>query len=141
MTLPANVEGRVANLSDLLDPTVDIGSGSITIDEIQTNNAVLATGQQTDVTTDVLTTVATVPANGIRYITKIICTGEDNGKWDVYIDSVRKMTKRTINRTVDFDFSTPLKLDASSVLDVKVTHFSPDSNATFEAAILGYSPA
>ena len=89
---------------------------------------------------DVLTTITTVPANGIKYITKIICSGEENAKWDIFINSVRKMTKRTTDRTVDFDFSTPLKLAASSVLDVKVTHHGPDSTATFSASVNGYQP-
>jgi hypothetical protein len=87
-----------------------------------------------------LTTVATVPSNGVKYITKIICTGVVNARWDIYIDSIWQMTKRTTDRTVDFDFSTPLKLKATSVLDVKATHHGPDTTADFQATVLGYSP-
>ena len=137
MTLPVDVEGRLASLSDLMDTTV---TADVTIDEILTNNAVIASGEQSSIAEDVLTTITTVPANGIKYITKIICSGEENAKWDIFINSVRKMTKRTTDRTVDFDFSTPLKLAASSVLDVKVTHHGPDSTATFSASVNGYQP-
>ena len=131
--LPLTIEGRVASLTDLLDTTIDV-----TIDEILTNNAILAEGQLS-VSDNTLTTIATVPANGIRYITQVICSGEDSAKWDIFIDSVRRMTKRTTDRTVDFNFSTPLKLAASSVLDVKVTHNGGQA-AVCEATVMGYSP-
>ena len=116
--------------------TGDIG---VTIDQINTNNAVISVGFQSSVPTNTLTTIATVPSNGLKYITKIICSGMENAKWDIYIDNVRNITKRTISRTVDFDFSTPLRLAATSVLDVKATHHGPDSTADFEATVLGYA--
>jgi len=120
-------------------PSKVTGDLGVTIDQINTNNAVLVTGEVTDVSADTETTIATVPANGLKYITKIICTGVENARWDVYIDSTRKMTKRTIDRTVDFDFSTPLKLLASSVLDVKATHHGPGTLSDFQATVLGYA--
>jgi hypothetical protein len=135
MPLPVIIEGRVASLADI----GTIESGEITIDLITTNNAVIAVGEQTSVSQNTLTTVATVPSNGVKYITKIICTGEENARWDIYIDSVRKMTKRTTDRTVDYDFPTPLKLGSSSVLDVKVTHHGPDTTSDFQASVLGYA--
>ena len=135
--LPQYIEGRVASLSDLLDKTVD---ANVTIDEILTNNAIIASGEQSSISQNTITTITTVPANGVKYITKIVCSGEENAKWDIFIDSVRKVTKRTTDRTVDFDFSTPLKLAASSVLDVKCTHHGPDSTSSFSAAVLGYQP-
>jgi len=78
-------------------PSKVTGDLGVTIDQINTNNAVLVTGEVTDVSADTETTIATVPANGLKYITKIICTGVENARWDVYIDSTRKMTKRTMS--------------------------------------------
>jgi len=67
---------------------------------------------------------------------------EENAKWDIYIDSVRKVTKRTTNRTVEFVFPTPLKILATEVVDVKCTHHDPNSStAICEATIFGYAVA
>ena len=115
------------------------GEVNVTIQDIVTNNQVLVSNQVADVPQDTLTTIATLPANGTKYVTKIMCSGEDNAKWDVYIDSVRKFTLRTTDRSRDFDFSTPLKVNPSSVLDVKATVHGTGTTAILEAAILGYS--
>jgi hypothetical protein len=139
MPLPVGIEGRVASLSDLMDSTVDVEAGSITIDEITSKNRPLHVGQQVNISQNTLTTVTTMPANGVKYITKIICSGEENAKWDIFIDSVRKITKRTTDRNVDFDFNLPMKILASEVVDVKVTHHGPDAQGTFEACIMGYA--
>jgi hypothetical protein len=132
MPLPDYIEGRVASLADI--------TGTVTIDTILTNNTVLYQDEQPTVSQDTETTIVTAPANGEKYITKIICTGVVNARWDVYVNSVLQMTKRTTDRTVDFDFSTPWKIAASSVVDVKATHHGPDSTADFVATIMGYQP-
>ena len=132
MPVPTYIEGRVASLADV--------SGSITIDQILTNNTVLYQGEELLVAQDTETTIVTSPANGVKFITKIICTGVVNARWDVYVNSVLAMTKRTTDRTVDFDFSTPWKIAASSVVDVKATHHGPDVTADFVATIMGYQP-
>jgi hypothetical protein len=131
MPVPTYIEGRVASLADV--------SGSITIDQILTNNTVLYQGEELLVP-QTETTIVTSPANGVKFITKIICTGVVNARWDVYVNSVLAMTKRTTDRTVDFDFSTPWKIAASSVVDVKATHHGPDTTADFVATIMGYQP-
>jgi len=131
MPVPTYIEGRVASLADI--------SGSITIDQILTNNTVLYQGEELLVP-QTETTIVTSPANGVKFITKIICTGVVNARWDVYVNSVLAMTKRTTDRTVDFDFSTPWKIAASSVVDVKATHHGPDTTADFVATIMGYQP-
>ena len=131
MPVPTYIEGRVASLADV--------SGSITIDKILTNNTVLYQGEELLVA-QTETTIVTSPANGVKYITKIICTGVVNARWDVYVNSVLAMTKRTTDRTVDFDFSTPWKIAVSSVVDVKATHHGPDTTADFVATIMGYQP-
>ncbi len=112
--------------------------GSISISDIQTNNIVLAIGSVQNVPQATLTTIVTLPANGIKYITKIMCSGEDNAKWDVYVNNVRQFTLRTTNRSVDFNFQTPLKVFATTVVDVKCEHNGSGTTADFEATILGY---
>ena len=138
MPLPVGVEGRVASLSDLMDTDVGISGGTVTIDQIAVNNRPIWVGVQTDVSVDTLTTVTTVPANGVKYITKILCSGEDNGKWGLYIDTILKATLRTTDRNVAFDFNTPLKILSAEVVDIKVTHFSDDANADFQCTVFGY---
>lgn len=139
MPIPQGIEGRVASLSDLMDSEVDIGAGSITIDTITSNNRPIHVGQIAGIATNTLTTVTTMPANGIKYITKILCSGEENAKWEVYINSVRKVSMRTIDRSVSFDFNLPLKIFESEVVDIKCIHHGPDSTSTCEATIFGYS--
>ncbi len=136
MPLPNYIEGRVASLTGD-NPNV-LFEGTVTIEQITTNNTILATGEVTGVSKDTQTTIVTVPANGVKYVTKIICTGEENARWDVYINGARKITKRTIDRTVDFDFPVPLKVQAATVIDVKATHHGPDASADFQACVLGY---
>ena len=114
------------------------GSVNVTITEIQTNNTVLIIGAIDDVVQDTLTTIATLPSNGIKYITKIMCTGEDNARWDVYVNNVRQFTQRTTDRNVDFDFPTPLKIFATSIVDVKATCHGSGTTSDFQATIFGY---
>jgi len=120
--------------------TVGLAVGSINIDVITGNNRPLAVGSVVGISQNTLTTVATIPANGVRYITKIICSGEENGLWQVFLDNVLTITKRTTDRQVDFDFDgVPLKQLASEVLDVKVTHHGPDTTSNFSCTVLGYA--
>ena len=136
MALPLGVEGRVASLAD---GTVDIGGGTISIDEITSNNRPVHVGEVASVSDNTLTTVTTMPANGIKYITKILCSGHVSGKWDIYISNVRKATMRTIDRNVWFDFNLPLKILATEVVDIKVTHYDTGNLADFQATIFGYA--
>lgn len=134
MPIPQGIEGRVASLSDLMD--TDVG---VTIDEIVSNNRPVHVGEVSNVSDSTLTTVTTMPANGVKYITKILCSGFVSGKWDIYIDSVRKATMRTIDRNVWFDFNLPMKVLATEVVDVKVTHYDTGQVADFQATIFGYT--
>ena len=139
MPLPVGIEGRVASLSDLMDTEVDIGEGAVTIDVIRVNNTAIHIGQETGVSTSTLTTVTTMPANGIKYITKIVCSGEDNARWELYLDSTLTATKRTTDRNVEFDFPIPWKILATQVMDVKVIYFGTGTSTTFDATIWGYT--
>ena len=114
-------------------------TGDVTIDTININNRPIIVGTVSGIGVNTLTTVATLPANGIKFISKIFCSGEENGRWEVYIDSVLKATARTIDRQVNFDFNIPLKILATEVVDVKVTHFGPGTTSDFDSTIFGYA--
>ena len=90
---------------------------------------------------NVESTVATYTASGSdKSITKIIASGNGNGKWNVEVDSVVIMTFRTANgdRTRDIDFVSPLLLSDGSTLDVKVEHCFTGDTLDFESTVMGY---
>jgi len=128
--------GLIVDGSGVIQPVS--GNLTVTLDEIVSNNRPLFVGRQTAVPDDTLTTIVTVPANGIKYITKIMCSGEDSARWEIYLDSTLKATLRTTDRNVQFDFNLPLKILAAEVLDVKCIHFDPSATPTFDATIFGY---
>lgn len=100
---------------------------------------VLHYGEITSVGASATTTIVTSPSNGIRKITKILCSGTCYAKYLVYIDNVVKMTARSgPDRTVTFDFMHPLRINSSSVLDIKVIHYVTGEQNDFEASIIGY---
>ena len=117
---------------------VTVDGGSISIDQITSNNRPLYVGSASSVSQNTLTTIVTLPANGIKYITKILCSGEESARWEVYIDSVLKATQRTIDRNVAFDFNLPLKILATEVVDIKAIHFGPGTTSDLNATIFGY---
>jgi len=134
--LDVGEDGLIVDGSGVIQPVS--GDINVTLDEITSNNRPLYVGQQTSVSDAVLTTIVTVPANGIKYITKIMCSGEDSARWELHIDSVLKATLRTTDRNVQFDFNLPLKILAAEVLDVKVIHNTSTRTPTFDATIFGY---
>ncbi len=102
-------------------------------------NRPLHVGRRADVPMGIMTTITTVPANGVKYLTKITCSGEENARWELYFDNILKETKRTTNRTVDFEWNVPLKVLAAEVIDIKAEHFGPGSTSTLEATVFGFA--
>ena len=100
-------------------------------------NQLLVRGVQSSVPASTLTTVATLAANGVRFVTKVLCSGHEHAKWELYVDSAIVATKRG-EYTQEFEFdSTPYRIDDGSAMDVKVTHYgagTPD----FDVSIIGY---
>jgi len=137
--LDVGEDGLIVDGSGVVQPVS--GDLTVTLDEITSNNRPLYVGQQTSVSDGVLTTVVTVPANGIKYITKIMCSGEDSARWELYLDTVLKATLRTTDRNVQFDFNLPLKILAAEVLEVKCIHFVSTETPTFDSTIFGYEPS
>lgn len=101
-------------------------------------SSVIVVGQQTLVGVNTLTTVATMTANGYDHVTKISCSGEESAKWQLFVNSVLVDTKRG-GLNISFEFSNPLYLTATNVLDVKVTHYYTGATPTFDATIYGFS--
>ena len=120
-------------------PSYVRGKLDVSIEEIQTNNNILYVGSVSSVSSGTLTTIVTVPANGLKFITKILGSAMESGRWEVYVDTVLKMIKRTVDRSVDFDFPTPLRIPATSVVDVKFLHNGPGTGVDADASVLGYA--
>ena len=85
-----------------------------------------------------LTTILTYTAPAARRLTRISVSGTDYAKFQIFFNTVLIETKRSgPDRSLDFAFDAPLGMDASDILDVKVTHYAPGGLADFEATIYG----
>jgi hypothetical protein len=100
---------------------------------------VLAKAIASSVPSSTKTTVVTLTASVDTYITAIIGSGMEYGKWFIVIDSVDQAIRRGgSDRDVIWEFTNPLKVSSGSIIDVKVEHFVTGQNPDFEASILGY---
>lgn len=141
MPLPKFIEGRVASLADAI-----IEDGSISISDsvpIQTTDGIpisaVAVGAQTSVSDNTLTTIVTLTANGANRIAMISCSGSGYAKFQVFINSTLKETKRSgPERNCVFTYNHPLSLTVGDVVDLKVTHYNVAVLEDFEATIFGF---
>lgn len=117
---------------------VDLTSATTTA--MATTN-ILVTDEALAVPATTQTTVATYVSGSDTMVTNIFCSGNDNAKWQVYVNSVLQITQRGSNgdRNVPIVFPTPLLLANGDTLDVKVTHFFTAETLDFETTILGYT--
>lgn len=136
----------IDELSDKAYVCLDNTAGAAIWAEISTSTSpiVATTGvlkytEASSVSVSTLTTVATFTASADTSITNVLCSGQESGKWQIFIDTVLKMTQRTVDRNVQFDFDNPFLLANGSIIDVKVTHFVTGATPDFEAAILGFT--
>jgi len=106
---------------------------------INTDNRALHVGQAAGISQSVLTTVTTMSSTGVNYITQIMCTGQDNARWEIYIDGSKIATQRTTDRNVNFPFPIPLKVLDGEVVEIKVIFYGIETTATFDATIFGYN--
>jgi hypothetical protein len=109
-------------------------------DVTQADENALVVGSSTSVPVSTLTTVATFTATVlIQNITRISCSGQESGKWQLFVDNILIETKRaTPGLDVDFRWDKRFELTAASVLDVKVTHFYTAETPDFESTIYGF---
>jgi len=101
-------------------------------------NRPLYIGRVEDVPSNTLTTIVTAAADVVKYLTKITCSGEENARWELYINSVLIETKRTTDRNVEFEWNIPLKILDTEGITVKAIHYGPGTNATLNATVFGF---
>lgn len=88
----------------------------------------------------VQTTIVTLNPSVETLITKVECSGQEYGKFQIYIDNILQVTKRGgPSRNVTFDFSWPLKLNAGQIFDIKVIHFVGGQTPDFESTVMGFT--
>lgn len=98
-------------------------------------NSVL-TGSIGSVPDNVLTTILTLTDSIDHKITRISCSGSDYAKYQLFINSILKETRRSSpERTIDFIFNSPLLLSSGQILDIKVTHYYTGDLGQFESTI------
>jgi hypothetical protein len=107
--------------------------------DVVTPSTVLAKNIAASVPASTKTTVVTYSAVVDRYVTAIYGSGMENGKWFLVINSADQIVRRAgPERDKIFEFPSPLKITAGSVLDIKVEHFVTGETPDFECTILGY---
>lgn len=90
----------------------------------------------TDVPSSSLTTILTLNASQKHKITRISCSGCDYAKFQLFIDSTLVETRRSgPQRNADFIFHSPLIINSSQIVDIKVTHFFLGDQLNFEATL------
>ena len=101
---------------------------------------VLAKAIASTVPASTKTTVLTISAAADTYITSIICSGMEYGKWFLTLNSGDEMIRRGgPDRDVIWQFTNPYKVASGSVFDVKVEHFVTGQTPDFESTVLGYT--
>ena len=101
--------------------------------------SILAKAVASSVPSGVKTTVVTYSAGADTFITELIGSGMEYGKWYVVIDSVDQAIRRGgSDRDVVWTFVNPLKVLSGSVIDLKVEHFVTGQTPDFEGTIMGY---
>jgi len=98
----------------------------------------LATGTQTGIAANLLTTIVTYTAPSAKSISKISVSGTEYAKFQLFKNTSLIETKRTgPDRSVDFIFNSPLAMATNNILDIKVTHFYTGKTLDVEASIYG----
>lgn len=98
----------------------------------------IASGSITVVPDSTEATICTFTASQDTRVTRISCSGTIYGSYRLYLNTVLIETKRSSpDRSIDFDFSRPLQLDSSDILDVKVTHYYIGHQEDFDATVYG----
>jgi len=98
----------------------------------------LALGSVTNVPDNTLTTIVTYTPTANKKITRIAVSGTAYGKVELFLNASILETKRMgPDRSVEFNFSSPLSLLTGIPLDVKITHYATSELNNFESTIYG----
>jgi len=108
--------------------------------DVVTPSTVLAKNIASAVPASAKTTVVTLPGGAVdRFITAIYCSGMEYAKWFLVRNSSDEIIQRTgPDRDQPFNFTSPWKIVAGDVVDVKVEHFVTGQTPDFEVSIMGY---
>ena len=120
-----------------------VGAASIVGDIsalITSNTTVVANNTATSVPANIETTIVSYSTGATAtYITTILCSGQQYGKFRYFENVTPKIVLRGgSDRNVIFTINTPLKVPAGTTISVKVTHFNTGDLPDFECSILGY---
>jgi len=123
-------------ITNRLDLVGSSGGGG----EVVTPSTVLAKNVASTVPSNTKTTVVTLAAAvADRFITAIYCSGMEYAKWFLVRNSSDEIVQRTgPDRDQPFNFTSPWKIPAGDVVDVKVEHFVTGETPDFEVSIMGY---
>jgi len=100
---------------------------------------VLAKSSASNVPADTRTTVVTITASVDTYVTKIVGSGEDHAQWILVVDTVDQNFKNSDDYGREWNFTNPWKIQAGSVLDLKVEHPIDGEQLDFAGTIWGYT--
>jgi hypothetical protein len=133
----ATLEDIWAKLSQLVinpDGSINVNAGTLSIAPV----SALVVGGITSIPPNTLTTIATFTASAAINMSKVSVSGTDYAKFQLFKNTVLIDTKRSgPERSVEFNFNNPLKLIATDIIDIKVTHYVIGTMADFEATIYG----
>jgi hypothetical protein len=90
-----------------------------------------------DTPTTILT--YTVPALEVVYVLGMVCWGDTDGEFFIYVDGIQRGGGRTTAATPTFtgDYTAaPISATAAQVITIKVNHYNPASK-TMKANLLG----
>lgn len=113
-------------------------TGSVPIPVTPQKVTPLAGNSITAVPNNVLSTIVTYTAPSNQSISSITVSGSAYGKYQLFYNTTLIETRRGgPDRTLVFEFNSPLTINSGDILDVKVTHFDTTSTADFESTIYG----
>jgi hypothetical protein len=113
-------------------------SGDVSLSRLD----IIEYAEVTSIADGTLTTILTHTAAAEENISLIACSGCDYAKFQIFIDTVLKGTKRSgPSSNVEWNYPFPLALDSGQVLDVKVTHFDSLNTHNFEAGLYAFTSA
>jgi hypothetical protein len=83
-------------------------------------------------------TIVTYTAPAKKLLSHISVSGTVYAKFQLYLNTALLETRRGgPDRTLVFEFLRPLRLQATDILDVKVTHYQTGETAEFESTVYG----
>jgi hypothetical protein len=98
----------------------------------------IAIGSITSIPANTLTTIVTFTASSNINLSRIAVSGTDYAKFQLFKNTILIETQRSgPERSLNFSFNNPLKLVATDILDVKVTHYATGILADFESTVYG----